>query len=738
MFDMGSSRPEAESHDGVAQVKLPGWRARVLGHAHLEGPDGQRVRLDRRAATLLAYLGLEGPASKAAVSHLLWPDSPPAAVRNNMRQLLRRLRLSCGGTDLVDGDSQRLGLSADVTVDLVRLKHATGRPLPPDVLQALVQGADVGLLTGVSFDECDELSRWLDGARSAVEGWVRNTREAEVERRMDARDWPTALALAQAWVQQEPESEQAGRHLIRLHYIRGDRGAALSAFERLRSTLAHDLGVSPMQETLTLVRDIERDAGWTAAPPPPRTALPVSVLRPPVLAGRQHALRQLQEGLEAGQLLFVSGDAGSGKTRLAEEFAASVGTWFRLEARPGDQEVPYASQTRAVRAHLARRPGIVMPDWVRTELSRLVPELGNGSPPPPLTSEADELRFYEAHAEAMVLLHAGDKVIVVDDVQYWDQSSAKLFMYSLARMMEQQYEAPARAPVFLDCYRKGELPPYSEANVRKLVDTGLARVIEVGPLELDEVRHLLAGLELPGAESHAEALTRYTGGNPLYIVETLKHLIESDALHRGWPHRLPPPGRVGPLIQRRLERLTPLARLTAQLAARADLHFRAALAPEMLQVSAAELHAALAELESAQLLVSERFTHDLVLEAVHASVSASGARFLHGRLARVFERDGAPAIVLAHHWMEAGQEDRALPFLLAAAHADEQLLPKGQAAGHYSRAAALLEAAGRAREAEDARAAEARCRQSEDASTPDTATVETSRPGTRQVGFRHT
>ncbi|WP_043713270.1 AAA family ATPase [Corallococcus macrosporus] len=724
MSDMGSTRTDVESRDGVAAERQAGWHARVLGYAHLEGPDGQRVRMDRRAATLLAYLGVEGPSSKAAVSLLLWPDSPPATVRNNMRQLLRRLRLGCGGTDLVDGDAQRLGLSPHVTLDLARLKGAAGRPLPPDVLQALRQGTGVGLLPGVHFDDCDELSRWLDGARTAVEGWVRSAREAEVQRRMDTRDWTTALALAQAWVQHEPESEQAGRHLIRLHYLLGDRGAALAAFERLRTTLSHDLGVSPMPETLALVRGIEKDAQWMAAPSSPRPALPMSVLRPPVLAGRRHALRQLQEGLEAGQLLFITGDAGSGKTRLAEEFAASVGTWFRLEARPGDQEVPYASQTRALRAYLARRPGLSMPDWVRTELSRILPELGNAAALPPLTSEADALRFYEAHAEAMRLLHEGDQVIVVDDVQYWDQASARLFMYSLTRMMERQHAASARPPLFIDCYRKGELPPYSEANVRKLVDTGLARVIELGPLALDAVRELLAGLELPGAELHAEALTRYTGGNPLYIVETLKHLIETDALQKDWPRRLPPPGRVGPLIQRRLERLSPLARLTAQLAARADLHFRAALAPEALQVSAAELHEALTELESAQLLVAERFTHDLVLEAVHASVSDSAARFLHGRLARAFERDGAPAIVLAHHWMEAGQEERALPFLLAAAHSDERLLPKGQAAGHYARAAALLEAAGRAREAASAREAEARCRLTEAAPTPGSSGVE--------------
>ncbi|AKQ66505.1 transcriptional regulator, AfsR/DnrI/RedD family [Myxococcus hansupus] len=703
----------------MQQADMTGWSAQLLGYARLRGPDGQGVKLERRAAALLAYLGVEGPADKGAVAGLLWPDSPPATVRNNMRQLLRRLRLLCGGAELVEGDHQQLALSPGLTLDVVRLRRAVGGAVPPDVLASLSQGAGTGLLSGLSFDDCDELARWLDGARTAVDGWVRKAREEEVQRRMDTQDWRAALALAEAWAQQEPESEQAGRHLIQLHYLLGDRGAALAAFERLRATLSHDLGVTPMPETLTLVRSIERSA--QRAPPalrPTRRALPLSVLRPPVLVGREEALRQLQEGAAAGQLLFVTGEAGSGKTRLTEEFAASMGNWVRMEARPSDQDVPYASQTRALRVHLARSPDVQLPEWVRVEVSRLLPELGGSSPLPPIVSEADELRFYDAHAEAIALLHRDSDVVIVDDVQFWDQASAKVFMYALTRLLEGKQGA--RRPVFIDCYRRGELPHYSEANVRKLVDAGVARVIELGTLSAGEVRELLAGLELPDAEHHADALARYTGGNPLYVMETLKHLIETEALHKEWPPRLPPPGRVGPLIQRRMERLSPRARLTAQLAAMADVHFRATLAPEALQLSVEHLHAALAELESAQILVGERFTHDLVMEAVRASVSASAARFLHERLARAFEQDAAPAIVVAHHWMEAGQDERALPFLLTAAQVDERLLPKGQAAGHYARAAMLLEAAGRHEEAVNARAAEARCRRAEGAPAPET------------------
>ncbi|GHG99297.1 AAA family ATPase [Comamonas sp. JC664] len=715
-----AASPDMRTAQGeMRQADMTGWSAQVLGYARLQGPRGQGVKLERRAAALLAYLGVEGPSAKGAVAGLLWPDSPPATVRNNMRQLLRRLRLLCDGVELVEADHQQLALSPGLTMDVVSLRRAVGDTLPPGVLASLAQGASTCLLSGVNFDDCDELARWLDGARNAVEGWVRQAREEEVQRRMDAQDWRAALTLAEAWAQQEPESEQAGRHLIQLHYLLGDRGAALAAFERLRATLAHDLGVTPMPETFALVHSIERSAPRTppAHRPAPK-ALPLSVLRPPVLAGREDALRQLQEGVAAGQLLFVTGEAGSGKTRLTEEFAASLGTWVRMEARPSDQDVPYASQTRALRTQLASNPHVRLPDWVRVEVSRLLPELGGSSTLPPLVSEADELRFYDAHAEAIALLHQDNDVVIVDDVQFWDQASAKVFMYALSRLLEGK--RGTRTPVFIDCYRRGELPPYSEANVRKLVDTGVARVIDLGTLSPGEVRQLLAGLELPAAEPHAEALARYTGGNPLYIVETLKHLIETEALRKEWPDRLPPPGRVGPLIQRRLERLSPRARLTAQLAALADVHFRATLAPEALQLSVEHLHAALAELESAQLLVNERFTHDLVMEAVRASVSPSAARFLHGRLARVFEQDAAPAIVVAHHWMEAGRDERALSFLLTAAQEDERLLPKGQAAGHYARAATLLEAAGRHEEAANAREAAARCQRSDGAPAPET------------------
>ncbi|RKH00796.1 AAA family ATPase [Corallococcus sp. CA053C] len=683
------------------------WRVQVLGLAQLWGPEGQRVRLERRAAALLAWLGLQGPSPKFPLAALLWPDSPPTTVRNNMRQLLRRLRLASGGAALVEGDTERLALVAPSDVDVAGLKAATEARAYAQALESV--GAEGStLLAGFDFDDCPELARWLDGARAGVEGWVREAREARIEQLTSGGDWTAALGLAQAWARQEPESEQAGRHLIRLHYLQGDRGAALTAFDQLRGVLDRELGVTPLPETLALVREVEKGTQRPRSTASTRAALPLSVLRPPVLVGREAAWRELEAGWESGQMLFISGDPGSGKTRLAEEFAACHGRWGRIEARAGDRDVPFASQARAFRTQLARWPDVRLPDWVRTELSRILPELGETRLLPPLDSEAGMLRFYEAGLEALRLLHQHEDISFADDVQYWDMASTRAFIFAFSRM----FDAPRSAPRlrFIDCYRRGELPANTRVPMEHLIDAGLARIVEVGALTAEEVRHMVAGMGLPGAEAHADDLARYTGGNPLYVVETLKHLLETDSLHRDWPQRLPPPGRVAPLIQRRLERLSPLGLQCARLAALAGAFFRTSLAPRVLQVTPAAAHEALAELETAQVLMAERFSHDLVMEAVLAGIAPGERRVLHGRLATALEEAGAPAILLAHHWLEAGRVEQGLPHLLASAHSDEQVLPPEQAADHYARAAALMAATGQTEDAVRARAAEARCR----------------------------
>src|SRR5262245_45059477 len=100
------------------QDEARGWKLELLGEARLVGPEGTG-RLDRKEAALLAYLALEGATSRQRLAELLWPEADERA-RANMRQMLRRLRLSAG-RELVEG-REALSLVSDVTADAAQLQ----------------------------------------------------------------------------------------------------------------------------------------------------------------------------------------------------------------------------------------------------------------------------------------------------------------------------------------------------------------------------------------------------------------------------------------------------------------------------------------------------------------------------------------------------------------------------------------------------------------------------------------
>jgi DNA-binding SARP family transcriptional activator len=638
--------------------------------------------LERKTAAVLAYLALEGPAAKYQLSGLLWPDSGERTARNNMRQLLHRLRVATGA-GLVTGKAT-ISLSDAVATDAAELQ---AHVLAGRHVQALALQGE--LLAGLDFDDCPEFDAWLQRAREQLLMLRQRAADAEASRLEQQGDFSQALDFASRRLAFEPCSEEAWRRLMRLHYLAGDRAAALAAFAQCRLTLQRELDTEPLPETMELARQIERGARAALPVARPRPPLPVSVLRPPALVGREKEWMQLEEAWEAGQFIVIMGEPGVGKSRLARDFAASKGAYHVLEARPGDKNIPYSSSIRGLRSVLARRNDIQLEPWIRRELARLMPELGE--PPPPMRSEAEKLRFLEAHTEAIYRSSSGFAAIVVDDIQYIDPASIELSEYLFARYL------PFRSsgmPPLIDCCRRDEMPAGTLEAFQRMEAAGQMALIELEPLPLAAVGELLGSLELPGVERLAGDITRFTGGNPLFIVETLKCLVETGSLERGWPERLPPPGKVRLLIQQRLARLSPLALQLAQVAALAHDAFRLELAAEVLEVPPLSLGPALSELESALVLAGERFVHDLVFEAVREGIPAPLEALLHRRLAECLQGRAVAPSVLAQHWLAGGEPLRAVPFLLASAEADEAALRHYSAAELYLHAGAILEAAG--------------------------------------------
>jgi DNA-binding SARP family transcriptional activator/tetratricopeptide (TPR) repeat protein len=645
----------------------------LLGTPKLVFPTGT-LTLERKTAAVLAYLALEGATHKYRLAGWLWAESGETAARNNMRQLLRRLRVAAG--EVVTGEDQ-LELSAGVHVDVQRLSALQSPSL--DVLRQ-----DDELLSGYEYDDAPDFEDWLIGAREEWRSVRARAAASEADHLEQAGQFKAALEYALAHNKIEPLSEEGYRRTARLQYLIGERGAARHTLERCRSVLREELGIEPLAETVELARLLERGTTLaSSASKPKESLLPTAILRPPVLAGREREWALMEEAWARGQIIYLVGDPGVGKTRLALDFASSKGEVYHFRARPGDASVPYASQARAIREILNREPDLLerVPRWARLELTRLLPELSEGDALPPLASEADKLRYFEAMAEVMA--RRSINITVADDVQFSDSATAESSGYLMVKYAS---NPGPTTPRIINVYRRGELRPEVEQGLIQLVESGIGVRIEVEPLDTNAIGTLLEALPEAGLRDMADALKRFTGGNPLFILETLKDLIESGGLQQGLSARFTPPGKVLALIERRLHRLSPLAQNLARAVAVARTAFEMNLAATVLEKPAFELAQAHAELEEAQILRGNAFTHDLVFEAALSSLPGALKRVLHANTAAYLEaKDANPALV-ALHWEGAGDGDKTAQWLMKAAR-------NASALGLYTEVIDLLERA---------------------------------------------
>lgn len=635
---------------------MAGHRLRLLGEATLGVEGRSPVRLERKVAGVLAYLALEGPTPRSRLAGLLWPDAAERTARNNLAQALRRLRQAAGGYEAAGGD-EVLKLAEGLEADAARLVLSSFRGRHAEA--ALLGGE---LLAGYEYDDCPDFADWLLAERRRLKtAWCQAVLQ-ESERQEGEGDFRAASALAERLTQADPLSEEYARRLMRLCYLLGDRGAALAAYHRLQDALLRETGLNPLPETQALAREIAEGRGPGPPKPRSRPEVPLALLRPPVLVGREQAWQALEEAWEAGKAVFVTGEPGVGKSRLLQDFVASKGPYAWVSGRPGDQGTPFAFYSRAWRELFQRYPGIRLPPWARQELSRILPGLFPEAPPP-WGDPADRLRLFAAMAEILRGLGKHVEALVVDDLQYVDPASAEAGGYLVSQLVP----TPPGVPRSLNAYRRGELTAEAEAGIDRLVEAGLAARVGLEPLAPAGVEALLASLGLPGLEPArlAPQLWQRTGGNPFFVLETLRAFWEAGGVPEGRLY-FPVPERVKGLIARRLQGLSAAALRLAQAAAIAGDSLTLELAAGILQSRPLDLAGPWAELEAAQVLREGRFAHDLLLETVREGIPAPVQAHLHRQVAQALEQTGAHPARIAQHWLLAGREEAAARCWLAA------------------------------------------------------------------------
>ena len=621
----------------------------------------RELALDRKAAGALAWLALRGPVLRLRLAELLWPGVAADSARNNLRQLIFRLKKAMD-TVVIDGQ------------DELRL--------PPTM--RLDTDADT-LLEGCNFDDCPAFAAWLETARDAQRERSHASRLKAAEAALAAGDQTQAVALARALVADDELSEAAHRCLVQALYLRGERAAALEAASRCEVLMRESLGVplsEPMQRLVAIVRSAEAPAALAAS-------IPVSVLRPPRLIGRANELALLQQARRERRVALVAGEPGLGKSRLLVEAAALTGDRV-LGARPGDAGIPFAALARWLRTLHESFPDALarLPPALHRLLPELVPE-GPGR---------GRLDLQRAVAEVFVAAQvAGLSGVWLDDMHFADQASIE----ALQALLDES--RLATLPWGL-ARRPAEGSAALQALADRLLDDGQLMPVTLRPLDAAQVAELIDSLAVPGLDGGAlgEELSRRTGGNPLFVLETIKEILVSPASEGAGAVR---PRTVGALIERRLRQLSPAALALARVAALAGPDFDTDLAVHVLGVPLMGLADAWAELESAQVLRDRAFAHDLIFEATLASVPAAIRRHARRSIAEFLApRNGEPARI-AEHWLAAGEPARAAPHFVAAGRRAEAAARYAEARLLFERAADCHEQAGEAARALDTRLA---------------------------------
>lgn len=666
----------------------PAWRLQLVGAPQLVHLERGPLPLSRKDAALLALIALAGPLPTARAAALLWPEAPTAAgAVNNLRQRLHRLRRDTAARLVESADSLALA------PDLGSLQLPTREALAADPTVW-----DGELLGAHDYDDHPDFAAWLQQQREA---WAARRREALAALADEAEgqaDWPRALRHAERLLQEEPLAEHAHRRLMRLHYLRGDRAAAVAAFELCEQRLKDELSLKPSADTLALLGQVERLVPVAL----PIRRVPPGLSRPPRMVGRDAELAAVSAAGAAGQVVLVLGEPGLGKTRLLEELLAAQPDRVYARARPGDSGVPWALLTRLLRELLARHAA-ALPEAQRGVLARLMPELGVAAP-----GEGDGQRVLLLRAIEQWLAGAraqGLAGLLVDDLHFADAASLE----GLRALVDADNLLGRPAPLpWVLAQRPAELVPESPAGLQPLLElTGLARV-PLQPLGAGGLRGLLESLALPGLDSDAlvPMLLRRTGGNPLFVLETLRDLLvrgadPADARALGRPET------VERLIERRLQALSADALALARVAAVAGGDFSVPLAEAVMGASALRLADAWRELESAQLLRDLRFAHDLAHEVTLRTLPVAIAQVVHGQVAAFLAGRAADAARLAWHWQQAGEHTRAGPLYLDAAAAARRIGRREDEAGLLDHAVACFEAAGLADAGFEARCARA-------------------------------
>jgi DNA-binding SARP family transcriptional activator/tetratricopeptide (TPR) repeat protein len=743
-----------------------------------------QARLDERPITgfrshktrcLLTYLAVEAgrPHARAALAALLWPDTPGSTALNYLRSALANLRELLGDEAaaktghppcfLVTRETLQLNPAADVRLDIAALTTLAGNPLDQGALEGALALYRGPFLEGFAGDDGPAFAEWLLITREHYSRMALAVLQQLAALAFDQHRYIIAVEYCRRWLALEPWDEAAHRQLMAALALDGNRNAALAHYAACRNLLAQELGVEPSPPTTALywrirsgaiapARTVDTVQLADATPSVPLTTIPRFCAPGQEdlshFVAREAELARLDQQLDlmlagAGQVIFVQGDAGSGKTALLHAFgrrAARRHAGIALAegrcsdcAGYGDFCLPFREIARllASREEAAgpSRGGLNnWPHLVDGAYAGTVAGDGEAAASPAGSAAQAQSDFFEQVTLFLQeIAQQRPLLLLLDDLQWADRGTISL-LFHLGR-----YLSGSRI-LLVGAYRPEDVAQRQDRQRRPLtlVVHEMQRNSGVPPIDLNQVDGcafvdaLLDGEPNCLGEAFRATLYQHTEGHALFTVELLRAMKERGDLvqntNGAWvawaePNWQSLPPRVEAVIAERIERLPRRLRSLLDAASVEGDVFSLQMLAEQTHLQPAQLAWWLGELlcrqhglicvDARSPIATEniaalgqpptryRFAHSLYRAYLYGQMDAVRRACLHRDAAEALERLHAPAaeevaVPLAWHFEQAGELANAVHYRRLAG--DRAMLSSTceAAIGHYLRALTLL------------------------------------------------
>jgi DNA-binding SARP family transcriptional activator len=689
---------------------------RVMGPLEVH-VDGEPIVVDtRKALAILALLAVEDRSfGREELAALLWPESDDESARGALRRTLSVLRAALhGGWLRVDRAMVALD-RAGVWVDLAVFDDV-GRPRAASALRVAADQARGPFLAGFSLRDSPEFDDWRATQAVAVERSVAGLLDRLADAAEAEGDLAGAVAAAQRRLDLDPLDEAAHRRLMRTLAYSGDRAGAIRQYRACVGVLERELGVSPLAVTTALyeaIRDATKGADvapWaraTPAPPPVPAGAAIPAILP--LVGRDDEMAMLvaahRSATRDGRLVLVTGEAGIGKSRLADVFrdrvTAAGGRAIVVRAYATESGIAYGSVIELLREGLTISNAAERLRELSTsalgEVDRLVSlptDLTRGIAPPAAVdatgdSPARRARLLQAVTSALAALTTGPvpAMIAIEDLQWADDASRETLVWLAHRLAGQSM-------LVVLTWRPEDLDDLGVAFASALESVPDVTTVPLGPLDDEAVRTLVevaARSGLPRLD--ADHLLEESEGLPLFIVEALFAGDEarSDGAARS----------VRTLLRERLARVSETAAQVLSAGAVIGRSFDLSLVRGISGRSEDEAITALEELVRRGIVREQEpgreaafdFVHARLREAAYEATSLARRRLLHRRTAALLQAAGANdpgrLVQVATHQRAAGMDAEAAESFREAGLAARAVYANREAAAHLETALAL-------------------------------------------------